>query len=50
MIQKFDKFKENRKILITNARKSKFRKPYLSKYGCHGKVLGQDMSYQIIAK
>ena len=26
MIQKFDNCKENRKILITNARKSKFRK------------------------
>ena len=38
MTQKRENCKENGKILIKNARKSKFRKTCLPKYGCHGNV------------
>ena len=38
MMLKCENYKENTKILNKNARKSKFRKTCLSKYGCHGNV------------
>ena len=38
MIQKCENCKENGKILIKNARKSKFRKTCLSKYSCQENV------------
>ena len=43
MIRQCENCKENGKIQIKNARKSKFRKTYLSKYSCDGnvKLLGQ---------